>query len=127
MEEQGHKEPTGQAKITPAYNLPAKYVLHTVGPVIDHPLTEQDCQLLASCYMSCLKLAALIPENACRSVAFCCISTGVFRFPQKIAAEIAVKTVKEFLSSKNSITRVVFNVFTAEDERIYRGILENKE
>ncbi|SHH98745.1 O-acetyl-ADP-ribose deacetylase (regulator of RNase III), contains Macro domain [Sporobacter termitidis DSM 10068] len=120
MTAQGHEEPTGQAKLTPGYNLPAKYVLHTVGPIIDHPLTEQDCALLASCYLSCLKLAA---QNSCRAVAFCCISTGVFRFPQDKAAELAVQTVKEFLNEPSSIERVVFNVFNPADERIYRGLL----
>ncbi len=123
MTKQGHNEPTGQAKITPGYNLPAKYVLHTVGPIIDHPLTEQDCDLLASCYSSCLKLAV---ENGCESIAFCCISTGVFRFPQNEAAETAVRTVEDFLNINKTIKRVVFNVFTTADERIYRGLLEQE-
>lgn len=121
MVEQGHDEPTGQAKITPGYNLPAKFVLHTVGPIIDHPLTQQDCDLLASSYASCLKLAV---ENGCRSIAFCCISTGVFHFPQDKAAEIAVKTVKEFLKTDSGIQRVVFNVFNPVDELIYRKLLD---
>ncbi len=121
MTEQGHLEPTGQAKRTPGYNLPAKHVLHTVGPIIDHPLTSHDCRLLASCYTSCLTLAA---DNACRSIAFCCISTGVFHFPQDKAAEIAVQTVKEFLNQDSRVQKVVFNVFGTEDERIYRGLLE---
>lgn len=120
MTAQGFEEPTGQAKITPGYNLPAKYVLHTVGPIINHPLTQRDCDLLASCYSACLKLAN---ENGCRSVAFCCISTGVFRFPQQEAAEIAVRTVKDYLNSNASIERVIFNVFSAKDEGIYRGLL----
>jgi O-acetyl-ADP-ribose deacetylase (regulator of RNase III) len=120
MVQQGCKEPTGQAKITPGYNLPAKYVLHTVGPIIDDSLSKRDCDLLASCYVSCLRLAE---ENGCRSIAFCCISTGVFRFPQENAAEIAVQTVKEFLSGSSIIERVVFNVFTPADERIYRRLL----
>jgi O-acetyl-ADP-ribose deacetylase (regulator of RNase III) len=120
MMEQGHPEPTGQAKITPGYNLPAKFVLHTVGPIIDHGLTERDCDLLASCYFSCLKLAE---ECGCHSIAFCCISTGVFRFPQEKAAEIAVRTVKTFLDKGSAISRVVFNVFTAEDERIYQKMV----
>jgi O-acetyl-ADP-ribose deacetylase (regulator of RNase III) len=120
MKAQGHEEPTGQAKITPGYNLPAKYVLHTVGPIIDCGPSKRDCDLLASCYASCLKLAE---ENGCRNIAFCCISTGVFRFPQGKAAEIAVRTVKEFLNSGSTIKRVVFNVFTPEDERIYRRLI----
>ena len=78
MQKQGHNEPTGQAKITPAYNLPCKYVLHTVGPIVSGRLTEEHCELLKSCYLSCLKLAE---KNSCKSIAFCCISTGVFGFP----------------------------------------------
>jgi O-acetyl-ADP-ribose deacetylase (regulator of RNase III) len=120
MAEQGHEEPTGQAKITPGYNLPAKYVLHTVGPIIDRSPSKHDCDLLASCYVSCLKLAE---EYGCHGIAFCCISTGVFRFPQDKAAEIAVQTVKEFLNNGSTMERVVFNVFTPEDERIYRQLL----
>ena len=120
MTRQGHEEPTGQAKITPAYNLPSQYVLHTVGPIIDHPLTEEDCDLLASCYTSCLKLA---DENGCQSIAFCCISTGVFHFPQDKAAQIAVQTVKDYLNKDSSVKRVVFNVFNPSDERIYRNLL----
>jgi O-acetyl-ADP-ribose deacetylase (regulator of RNase III) len=121
MERQGHKEPTGQAKITPAYNLPSKYVLHTVGPIINHALTVKDCELLAACYKACLKLAA---ENNCRSLAFCCISTGVFRFPQEKAAEIAVNTVRDFLANNRGIEKVVFNVFNDRDERIYHELLD---
>ncbi len=123
MTEQGHEEPTGQAKITPGYNLPAKFVLHTVGPIIDHPLKQRDCALLASCYTSCLELAA---DNGCRSIAFCCISTGVYRFPQDKAAELAVRTVKEFLNKNAAIERVVFNVFSREDECIYQKLLQSQ-
>ncbi|NLM46758.1 MAG: protein-ADP-ribose hydrolase [Firmicutes bacterium] len=120
MVKQGRPEPTGRAKITPAFNLPAKYILHTVGPVIDHPLTQQDCDLLASCYRSCLELAA---ANGCRSIAFCCISTGVFRFPKEKAAAIAIEQVKKFPAQNPSPEYVVFNVFTAADEAIYRKLL----
>lgn len=119
MTKQGYEEPTGQAKITPGYNLPAKYVLHTVGPIIDHDLTASDCDLLTSCYTSCLKLAS---QNSCQSIAFCCISTGVFRFPQDKAAEIAVSAVKEYLNKDTTIKRVVFNVFTPEDARLYHKL-----
>ena len=94
MRAQGHEEPTGQAKITKGYNLPARHVLHTVGPIIDGLLTDRDRELLASCYRACLKLAE---ENGLKSVAFCCISTGVFRFPKDEAARIAVSTVREYL------------------------------
>lgn len=122
MEAQGHEEETGKAKITPAYNLPSKFVLHTVGPIILGELEEEDCRLLADCYRSCLSLAA---ENGLRSVAFCCISTGVFRFPQERAAEIAVKTVKAFLDhSETSLKRVIFNVFKDSDWEIYSNILK---
>lgn len=120
IQEQGHEEETGTAKITPAYNLPCKYVLHTVGPIISGPLRKEDCDLLAGCYQSCLELAA---GNNVRSVAFCCISTGVFHFPQRRAAEIAVETVRQFLETDSSIDRVIFNVFTDRDLTIYQKLL----
>ena len=120
MQAQGHEEETGTAKITPAYNLPCKYVLHTVGPIISGPLRKEDCDLLAGCYQSCLELAA---GNNVRSVAFCCISTGVFHFPQQRAAEIAVETVRQFLETDSSIDRVIFNVFTDRDLTIYQKLL----
>lgn len=116
MEQQGHPEPTGQAKITPAFNLPCRYVLHTVGPIIDGRVTKEDKELLASCYRSCLELAA---ENCLESVAFCCISTGEFHFPNDLAAEIAVRTVKEFLKKQTSVKKVIFNVFKDLDKAIY--------
>ena len=116
MEKQGHPEPTGQAKITPAFNLPCRYVLHTVGPIIDGRVTKEDKELLASCYRSCLELAA---ENGLESVAFCCISTGEFHFPNDLAAEIAVRTVKEFLKKQTSVKKVIFNVFKDLDKAIY--------
>ena len=97
----------GKAKITPAYNLPCKYVLHTVGPIVSGRLTETHCKQLASCYRSCLELAA---ENGLKSIAFCCISTGEFHFPQKKAAEIAVRTVTDYLHTNTRIEKVVFNV-----------------
>lgn len=120
MQAQGHEEPTGQAKITSGYNLPAKYILHTVGPIIQWDVTEEDKELLASCYRLCLELAA---ENGVESIAFCCISTGVFRFPQDMAAEIAVKTVKDHLDKDQRIKKVIFNVFKDEDLRIYSELL----
>mgnify|MGYP002675554315 FL=1 len=120
MEQQGHPEPAGQAKITPAFNLPCKYVLHTVGPIIDGRVTMHDRELLASCYRSCLELAA---ENSLESVAFCCISTGEFHFPNDLAAEIAVATVKEFLKKQTSVKKVIFNVFKDLDKAIYEKLL----
>lgn len=120
MEQQGYPEPTGQAKITPAFNLPCRYVLHTVGPIINGRVTKEDEELLASCYRSCLELAA---ENSLESVAFCCISTGEFHFPQKKAAEIAVRTVTDYLHTNTRIEKVVFNVFKQEDQIIYQQLL----
>ena len=117
---QGHPEPTGRAKITPAFNLPCKYVLHTVGPIIGSQVTGRDKSLLASCYRSCLELAAMYDLE---SVAFCCISTGEFHFPNNLAAEIAVSTVKEFLKQQTSVKKVIFNVFKDLDRQIYRRLL----
>ena len=120
MHEQGHDEPTGQAKITPAYNLPCRYIIHTVGPIVSGKLNEQHCELLKSCYLSCLKLAE---ENGVDSIAFCCISTGVFRFPQREAAQIAVDTVKKYKAEMNSNIKVIFNVFKDDDYIIYNELL----
>jgi len=120
MRAQGHAEPTGQAKITPGYNLPAKYVLHTVGPIVDGRLTKEHERLLASCYTSCLDLAL---ENGLESIAFCCISTGIFMFPNQRAAEIAVETVRNWLAEKGSGMRVLFNVFKDIEQEIYERLL----
>ena len=122
MKEQGFDEPTGQAKITPAYNLPCKYVIHTVGPIVSGYLTQEDCELLKSCYISCLKLAE---ENGVESIAFCCISTGVFGFPQREAAKIAVDTVKEYKEENRSDIKVIFNVFKDDDYAIYNEMLRS--
>ena len=118
---QGHEEPTGTAKITKAYNLPCSYVLHTVGPIITGALSKKDEALLASCYRSCLMLAE---EYGLKSVAFCCISTGEFRFPNQRAAEIAVKTVKQYRAETGSEIEVIFNVFKDLDHDIYRELLK---
>lgn len=120
MKNQGHREETGKAKITPAYNLPCKYVLHTVGPIISGVPTKRDCELLASCYRSCLELAE---QSGVKSIAFCCISTGEFRFPNGKAAEIAIETVKSFKRETNSKIKVIFNVFKDMDFKIYRKLL----
>ena len=120
MHRQGYEEPTGQAKITPGYNLPCKYILHTVGPIIRGRLTTDDCKLLASCYRSCLELAA---ENNLESVAFCCISTGEFHFPNDKAAEIAATEVRTFLQKETSVKKVIFNVFKDLDKEIYERLL----
>lgn len=120
MKEQGYEEPAGQAKITRAYNLPCKYILHTVGPVITGKLNDRDCELLASCYVSCLKLAA---EKGLESVAFCCISTGEFHFPNDMAAKIAVRAVEDFMKKNTSVKKVIFNVFKDLDKEIYGKLL----
>ena len=120
MQEQGREEETGGARITSAYNLPCQYVLHTVGPVVRGPLTDQDQALLASCYRSCLELA---DQTGVRSIAFCCISTGEFHFPNDKAAEIAIRTVQEYRERINSGIRVIFNVFTQTDYEIYSALL----
>ena len=120
MERQGHEEPTGGAQITPAFNLPSRYVIHTVGPIVYASLTRRERDELASCYRSCLKLAK---ENGLKSVAFCCISTGEFRFPNAAAAQIAVDTVREFLKEEGVGMRVIFNVFKDIDREIYAGLL----
>lgn len=119
MKKQGFLEPTGNAKITGAYNLPCKFVIHTVGPIIKNSVTKKDCELLQSCYRSCLNLAK---KNNLQSIAFCCISTGVFCFPNEKAAQIAVTTVKEFLAKEKSQMKVVFNVFKDEDYEIYKKL-----
>ena len=120
MQKQRHEEPTGQAKITPGFNLPAKYVLHTVGPIINDEVTPKAEALLASCYRSCLELAE---QHNLQSIAFCCISTGVFSFPPDLAAEIAIQTVEEFLQKETGIRRVIFNVFKDSDLEIYQRLL----
>ena len=120
MAAQGHEEPTGAAKITPGYNLPAKYVLHTVGPIVRGNPTLRDCELLARCYRSCLELAA---ERKLGSVAFCCIATGEFGFPNCPAADIAVKAVRDFKARTGSEMKVIFNVFKDKDYEIYSDLL----
>ena len=144
MQKQGHEEPTGQAKITDGYALPARHVIHTVGPIVEYgELRDEHKDLLRSCYNSILRLAE---DNELRSVAFCCISTGVFMFPAEEAAKIAVATVKEYLDKQSlryseigsylgsepgegdteayrGIEKVIFNVFSDRDRKIYEDIL----
>lgn len=120
MKNQGHDEEVGKAKITDAYNLPSAHVIHTVGPQIPSGSmpSKRDCDDLASCYRSCLEIASY---NRLESVAFCCISTGVFNFPQDLAAQIAIKTVDEYLkSNETTLKHVIFNVFTDRDYLIYK-------
>ncbi len=120
MEKQKGKEPAGKAKITKAYHLPCRYVLHTVGPVIRGQVTPKDCALLSDCYRSCLQLAA---AYQLKSIAFCCISTGEFHFPNEKAAEIAIQTVKDFKAANQNGLEVIFNVFKDSDFEIYRRLL----
>lgn len=121
MEKQKTEEPAGKAKITKAYNLPCRYVLHTVGPIIRGEVTKNDCGLLSDCYRSCLELAS---AYHLKSVAFCCISTGEFHFPNDRAAEIAIRTVQEFQRKHSNGPEVIFNVFKDCDYQIYRNLLE---
>lgn len=120
MQMQGFKEPTGRAKISPAYNLPSKYVIHTVGPIISGILTKKDKELLASCYYECIKIA---DEYNLDSIAFCCISTGEFHFPNEKAAQIAVDTIKKYKAETNSKIKVIINVFKDKDYKIYSKLL----
>ncbi len=120
MQTQCHDEEVGGAKITGAYNLPSKHVIHTVGPAIPYGSkpSKGDCDDLASCYNSCLDIASY---NRLESIAFCCISTGVFNFPQDLAAKIAIKTVSQYLkSNETSLKHIIFNVFTDKDYLIYK-------
>ena len=119
MDRQGHEEPTGKAKITKGYNLPAKHVIHTVGPIVGISVTEKQREQLQSCYLSSMILAE---KERLWSIAFCCISTGEFHFPNKLAAQIAVETVDRYLS-KSRLERVVFNVFKDEDLNIYKKLM----
>ena len=120
MRRQGHEEAPGRAKITSAYNLPSRYVLHTVGPIISGAVAGSDQRLLADCYRSCLDLAA---GHGLRSVAFCCISTGEFRFPNELAAQVAIETVTQWQQENPCQIEVVFNVFKKRDYDIYKRLL----
>ena len=125
MKKQGHEEGTGLCKITPAYNLPSRFVLHTVGPIITTVVSTREKIQLASCYKNCLETAG---SNQLESVAFCCISTGVFRFPAELAAQIAVETVEKWLAEnpESSVKKVIFNVFGNKDLEIYKKVLSQK-
>ena len=121
MARQGQEEPVGRVKVTPGYNLPCRYVLHTVGPRIAGRMSREDGELLAGCYRACMEEAR---ARRLKSLAFCCISTGEYRFPQKEAAQIAVETVKTALRSGPKDIKVIFDVFTELDEEIYRRLLQ---
>lgn len=119
MKKQGFEEAVGSAKITSAFNLPSQYILHTVGPLIDNQPTFNDVKKLESCYHSCLLLAK---KHQLKSIAFCCISTGEFHYPNQEAAEIAVNTVRKFIRENSYEMEVVFNVFKEEDYQIYKQL-----
>lgn len=124
IESQGKREGVGKAKITGAYNLPANYVIHTVGPQVRKtPVSQMNRDLLARCYQSCLEIA---DAHQLASIAFCCISTGVFGFPQAEASRIAIDTVLNYKRTYQSDINVVFNVFTDTDLKLYKeGLKQN--
>ena len=124
MTAQGHEEPSGMAKITPAFNLPCKRIIHTVGPIVNGFLRDKHRKILESCYVNCLEAAE---KDSCGSIAFCCISTGVFGFPQYEAAKIAIKTVTEYKKKTKSSMKIIFNVFKYEDLMIYEELFEEKK
>ncbi len=116
MTKQGHPEPNGQAKITKGYNLPASYIIHTVGPIVVDRVSYHDKIDLINCYKSCLKLAV---ESGLKTIAFCCISTGTYRFPRDLASKIAVSTVNDWLKENNYPIKVVFCVYNDFDRKLY--------
>lgn len=122
MAQRGRPEPTATATVTPGFNLPASYVIHTVGPIVatGRPGPREEL-LLRRCYRSCLEAAV---AAGCSSLAFCCISTGVFRYPNEVAARVAVDEVRSWLEETGSSLRVVFNVFLEKDEQLYRQLLK---
>jgi O-acetyl-ADP-ribose deacetylase (regulator of RNase III) len=125
MTVQGHSEATGLAKLTPAYNLPSRFVLHTVGPIVRGPLTEAHRRDLARCYRSCLEVAAEV--GSIRTLAFCAISTGVFGFPKLPAADIAINTVAAWMQERpNAFSKVIFNVFSDDDLAAYTAALTRR-
>lgn len=122
MDEQGHEEPTARVKVTPAFNLPSSYVFHTVGPVVpSHKPGPREELLLRRCYTSCLEEAT---SRGLDTLAFCCISTGVFGYPQEAAARVAIDAVRRHLNDNDPNLKVIFNVFLASDEAIYRSLLQ---
>ena len=124
MNRQGHPEPNGKAKLTKGYNLPASYIIHTVGPMVIDRVSYHDKIDLMNCYKSSLSLAV---ENGFKAIAFCCISTGTFRFPRQLASKIAVKTVYDWLKEKNFPIKVVFCVYNDQDRRFYEDAFEEYE
>ena len=127
MQEQGHEEANGNAKITSAYNLPSKYVIHTVGPAIAYGQEPNNREIaeLENCYKSCLELA---DSHNLKSIAFCSISTGVFNFPKEQACELAIETVRNYLKNnpETNLEKVIFNTFSDEATEIYMEKLEKE-
>lgn len=124
MQKQGHDEPNGKAKLTKGYNLPASYIIHTVGPMIFDRVSYHDKIDLMNCYKSCLELAT---NNGFKTIAFCCIATGVFKFPRELASKIAVKTVADWLKEHNNPIKVVFCVHNDFDRKLYEeAFVENQ-
>ena len=121
MKDLNYNLETGKAIITKGYNLPCKYVIQTVGPIIENEVTDQKENELANCYINSLKLAV---DNGIKTIAFPCISTGVFRFPKDRACKIAIESVKDFLKENNKIEKIVFNVYSDEDLEIYKNELK---
>ena len=119
-----YEQPVAVPMLTQGYNLPAKHVIHVVGPIVQDRLTEEHERLLAQCYRSCLEMA---DENHLESIAFCCISTGVFMFTNQRAAEIAVETVTKYLDETGSRIKVIFNVFKDIDLMLYKNNLREPE
>jgi len=119
MAQQGYSEPTGQAKITKAYNLPSQFIIHTVGPIVDGQLNIEHQQQLSSCYRKCLEMAELYRLE---SLAFCCISTGEFGFPNMEAASIAYHEILNYHKNGGKC-RIVFNVFKDKDYYLYKRLL----
>ena len=117
-----YEQPTAVPMISPAFYLPSKHIVHVVGPIVSPFLIQKHEDQLAECYRASLDLAA---KNGCENIAFCCISTGVFMFPQDKAAQIAVKTVKEWLDAHpdSCMKKVIFNVFKDSDLTIYEKLL----
>ncbi len=120
IEEQGYSEPFAQAKITDAFNLPCKKVIHTVGPIVSGQLREEHIELLGLCYENCLLAAE---QNGLKSIAFCCISTGEFHFPNEEAAKIAISVCKDFIKNSEHVKQIIFNVFLDKDREIYEKLL----
>ena len=121
MKDLNYNLETGKAIITKGYNLPCKYVIQTVGPIVENEVAEQKEKELKNCYINSLKLAV---DNGIKTIAFPCISTGVFRFPKDRACKIAIESVKDFLKENNKIEKVVFNVYSDEDLEIYKNELK---